>query len=439
MISKIFFKQFLLLLAFYCFSASAWADPDIRLGTGSAAQGGNVTIPFEFVNAAVPTEATSIIVRVTYDPSYLTLQNGAALQGLLQTALNATRATVDTSVAGQIDLEALRFDFAQPNPLQALGSGTVPIEFQVSGTADVNTTSLVAFDGTQTSIQLVGGGAATAPDVVVGAVNPPVITIAATDAAADEVGPDTGTFRISRTLSTATPLEVNVNITGTATAVTDYAQINSPITIPANDPFIDITVTPADDADDEPAETVIATIAAPNDIPTPPSTPYTIGAANNATVNIAASDNVVVPVLPTVTLTTTNPTATTPGSFTITRTGSTATALMINVTVGGSAIPGTDYTAITSPITIPAGQSSINIPVTPIGPGAGDVTMVINANALVYSLGAGVGPLLVRVTAAPVVVGGNPANIPTLSEWVMILMLLALFLVGFKMTSRRSF
>ncbi|MFH0939789.1 MAG: C25 family cysteine peptidase [Planctomycetota bacterium] len=73
---------------------------------------------------------------------------------------------------------------------------------------------------------------------------------------------------------------------------------------------------------------------------------------------------------PTVTLTVTdaNASETGPdvGTFTITRTGSTATALNLRIIMGGSATNGTDYVAISSPVTIPAGSASLIVNVTPI-------------------------------------------------------------------------
>lgn len=69
---------------------------------------------------------------------------------------------------------------------------------------------------------------------------------------------------------------------------------------------------------------------------------------------------------PLITVTTPKPTATeygpTPGQFSISRTGSTAAALSLQATIGGTA-PGSRYTPITVPITIPAGAAvhSVNV------------------------------------------------------------------------------
>jgi len=52
------------------------------------------------------------------------------------------------------------------------------------------------------------------------------------------------------------------------------------------------------------------------------------------------------------------------GEFTITRSGSVSFAQVVHFTVSGNATPGLDYTALTSPITIPIGSASASLPVT---------------------------------------------------------------------------
>lgn len=54
------------------------------------------------------------------------------------------------------------------------------------------------------------------------------------------------------------------------------------------------------------------------------------------------------------------------GSFTISRTGSTATPLNVGYSVSGTAAPGSDYQALPGTATIPAGASSVIVPITPI-------------------------------------------------------------------------
>lgn len=53
------------------------------------------------------------------------------------------------------------------------------------------------------------------------------------------------------------------------------------------------------------------------------------------------------------------------GQFTLTRTGSTAATLTVNLTISGSAVNGSSYELISSPVTFAAGQRNLNLPVNP--------------------------------------------------------------------------
>jgi hypothetical protein len=55
-----------------------------------------------------------------------------------------------------------------------------------------------------------------------------------------------------------------------------------------------------------------------------------------------------------------------PGTFTVTRTGPTTNPLTVNYTIGGTATNGTDYQTIGTSVTIPAGQASATVTITPI-------------------------------------------------------------------------
>jgi hypothetical protein len=62
------------------------------------------------------------------------------------------------------------------------------------------------------------------------------------------------------------------------------------------------------------------------------------------------------------------------GTFTISRTGSTESALLVYFAIGGTADLDTDYTAsATSPVTIPAGSSSVTVTITPLEDAVTDV------------------------------------------------------------------
>lgn len=110
----------------------------------------------------------------------------------------------------------------------------------------------------------------------------PLVTIAATDADAGEAGANPGTFRISRSGSTAAELVVGYTLSGNAGAGDYTPALSGSATIAVGQSFVDITITPVDDGDAEGNETVTLTLA--------DGAGYGLGAATVATVTIADDD-----------------------------------------------------------------------------------------------------------------------------------------------------
>ncbi|HOX59917.1 MAG TPA: autotransporter-associated beta strand repeat-containing protein [Verrucomicrobiota bacterium] len=105
---------------------------------------------------------------------------------------------------------------------------------------------------------------------------------AATDPAASEEGPDTATFTISRAGGQNLDVQVNYTMGGTAVSNVDYTiSPQSPFTLPADQTSIDITVTPINDGEREPVETVVLTVAAGA---------YNVVSPSSATATIADND-----------------------------------------------------------------------------------------------------------------------------------------------------
>jgi hypothetical protein len=224
-----------------------------------------------------------------------------------------------------------------------------------------------------------------------GVKGPHTVSVAATRAAAAE--PSTsGTFTIARTGSTAAALVVSYTVAGTSTPGGDYVALPGSVTIRAGQSSATVTVTPRDDTTVEPSETVILTLAAK---PT-----YTLGSARTATVTIADNDT---PTPPTVTIVASAPAAaepSTPGAFTVTRTGSTTAPLTVSYTVSGTATAGSDYASLSGSVTIPAGSTSATISVTPLADTATESSETVTAT-LVASSGYTVGsPASATVTIA---------------------------------------
>ncbi len=78
------------------------------------------------------------------------------------------------------------------------------------------------------------------------------------------------------------------------------------------------------------------------------------------------------------------------GAFVVSRTGSTTLPLTVNLTIGGTATNGTDFATVASVVTIPAGQPSATIVVTPTPDtdSESDETVVLSIAAGGYSIGA---------------------------------------------------
>ncbi len=184
----------------------------------------------------------------------------------------------------------------------------------------------------------------------------PVVTVAATDPNASEPGTDTGEFTVTRTGITKAALAVKYTLGGSATKGTDYQSLTGSVTIPIGASSAVIKVTPIDDTEFEGPETVVLTLST--------NAAYTIGSPATDTVTIADND------LPKVSITAADPKASTivldNGQFKITRTGATASSLVVNYSIGGTATNGVDYQTIEASATIPAGQPAVNIDLIPI-------------------------------------------------------------------------
>lgn len=162
-------------------------------------------------------------------------------------------------------------------------------------------------------------------------------------------GGSAGTFRFTRTGSTSVAQTVNVSLSGTATAGTDYAAPTT-VTFAAGSATADYTLTATNDSTSEPTETVVIAVA--------PGTGYAAGAPS-AAMNIFDNDASVVSVA-TVNNAVESGAA---GTVRFTRTGDLSGSLTVNYTVGGTATSGTDYTALSGTVTFSAGALTLDVAV----------------------------------------------------------------------------
>src|SRR6266480_2134118 len=202
----------------------------------------------------------------------------------------------------------------------------------------------------------------------------PVITLSAFDADASESGADIGVIRFHRTGDTSQAIQVSWTFSGTAVNGVDYQQLPTTSPFPAGLADADLTITPIDDTEVEGDETVIVTVVA--------GAGYSVGSPGSATVTIHDNDQPP-PQKPTVSVVATDPDASEQGpdvgTFAVSRDGSTASALTVQLSLGGSAANGIDYQSLPTTVTIPAGAASATITVTPIDDSQveGDETVVM--------------------------------------------------------------
>ena len=100
-----------------------------------------------------------------------------------------------------------------------------------------------------------------------------------------------------------------------------------------------------------------------------------------------------------------------PGTYTITRTGSTTDALAVSLSYSGSATSGADYSSLPTQVTIPAGQSSVRLTLSPIDDSLSEPSESVIAtlqSASVYDLNG-------TRSAATITIADNDQVLPTIS------------------------
>jgi hypothetical protein len=206
----------------------------------------------------------------------------------------------------------------------------------------------------------------------------PVVTITAPDAVASEIGPDSGSFTVSVDTAPAADLTVRYSVSGTATNGEDYAALPGWVTIPAGATWAPVDLVIQGDARLEASETAILTLE--------PSSSYRVGSPAAASVRITELDGQ--SAKPRVSVSAVDPNASEPGgadgSFAVTRTGSTAASLLIDMVVAGSALEGTDFANVPGTVLFAKGVSRISIVIEPrddfLVEGPETVTLAIQPN-----------------------------------------------------------
>lgn len=209
----------------------------------------------------------------------------------------------------------------------------------------------------------------------------PTVSVVSLDSTATEAGGNTASFTFTRTGNLDRDLTVNYVVSGTATSGSDFNALPGSITIPLGGTRASVTLTAINDASDEGDETVIVTVV--------DSVFYNTGSPNSARASIQDDERNTVTVAATASAAEGGS-----GSFTLTRTGDTTSALTVFYTVGGSAVGGVgaDYNSIGTTAIIPAGQPTLVIPVVTINDTFFEadetVILTLSSNAT-YNVGAG--------------------------------------------------
>jgi hypothetical protein len=234
---------------------------------------------------------------------------------------------------------------------------------------------------------------------------------------AAEGGPP-GKFRLTRSGDTSGALKALVSrVGGTATKGTDYTFAPDYVasgsyyafTLPAGSATLDILVNAVntsgiEDSLAEGPETITLQLtSAPG---------YLSNSGNAALMTIADNDTT----LPQVRVAAPDPYAIEgPGAdggiFSFKRTGDTSAALVLNVAWSGSASNGTDYTLLPASVTIPEGQASVDLAVTPTND-----TLIETPEELIATINANAGYVLeVGASSATVTISDDDTPVVSLS------------------------
>ena len=266
----------------------------------------------------------------------------------------------------------------------------------------------------------------------------PIVSVIALDATAREGSTDTGSFQIK--LANPLPaacgnLNINYQVTGTATAGNDYLALSGSATINAGSQQTDLIVNALADSLTESAESVnVALQAASN---------YQLASNNNATVTIQDVNSAT---LPSVLITSSKlqliEGQDTTVNLTISRqTTDSSQALTVYLQATGTATVGSDYAALPSSVVIPAGQAKANLALTLLNDSAQEpnetlkISLQANSNYQLADLSA------VNLTVIDDELNNNtslqwdqagstkPNAIPTLSSVALVLLSLGLILL----------
>ncbi len=314
----------------------------------NATPAGTTTVTITETNSDPPPAVTLSISQSTIN------ENGGVAQVI---ATQSSSSTLTTSINLTFGGSAIQ----GTNYTTSGATITIPAG-QTTGTATITGVDDKTFDANTNvtaAIQSVTNAQYFPPQQVSVQINnvdlPPAVTLSQMGSPIAEMG---GTGTVTATLSAASgfPTTVNLGYSGTAIPTTQYTTSGNSITIPAGQTTGNVTITGASDSKFGPNVTVVTTITS--------ATNATVNGTQSVSQTITEGDN-----QPTVSLATmSSPFSENGGTASIVANLSavSAQATTVNLTLGGTAVSGTNYNIASTTITIPAGSLSGSVSVTGI-------------------------------------------------------------------------
>ena len=332
--------------------------------------------------------ASISISQATINESAGTATFTVTLSGAVQDAFNVDYVTADGTAKAGSDYLSTSGTLTFPAGSAAGASLTFTVPIVNDNIAEPTET----FDGI---ISNVSGGL-----VTIGTGRATVTILDDDDATAtitrgangSEAGPVSGIFTITLSNPSSTDTQLTYSLGGSATEGTDYGNmVIKTVTIPAGQTTATIIIPVLTDNIVEGTETVVATLG---------SSAGALVNINTTPANINIADNTTAVV--TVTATADGAEPNKAGQFTFTLSNVSTTSTVVTYTVNGSATSGADYTSIGNTVTIPAGQTVVNLPIPVLNDNIveGTETVILTMNAVTSNTAvvASVSPATVNIT-----------------------------------------
>ena len=291
---------------------------------------------------------------LVFSPTSLTVAEGANGSYTVKLATEPTN-TVTVTIGSNnadvtVDPASLAFDASGSNLWSTPQTVTVTAGDDTDTANDTATLTHAASGG---GYSLSANLAVTVTDTT------PVASFAS---AASSAAESAGTRNLTVNLSPAPQAAITVSygIGGSAVGGSDYTALSGTVAVSGGATSVDIPVAITDDTADENDETVILTLTQ--------GSGYTVGSPNSHTLTITDNDGVVPPP-PTTPVASFASAASSAAesagtrNLTVNLSPAPQTAITVSYGIGGSAVGGSDYTALSGTVAVSGGATSVDIPV----------------------------------------------------------------------------